>query len=102
MASTHPLRILLAEDNTVNQRVGLLMLSRLGYVADLAPNGHQGVNAIERAEYDLVLMDIQMPDTNGIDAARVIRESWVQVSFHFCADRRGPRGRQTKIPRSGF
>jgi CheY-like chemotaxis protein len=77
MASKYPLRILLAEDNTVNQHVGLLMLSRLGYVADLAQDGQQAVKAIERAEYDLILMDIQMPDMNGIDAARVIREKLV-------------------------
>jgi signal transduction histidine kinase/DNA-binding response OmpR family regulator len=74
MATKHPLRILLAEDNTVNQQVGLLMLSRLGYLADLAPDGHRALNAIEKTAYDLILMDIQMPDMNGIDAARIIRE----------------------------
>jgi signal transduction histidine kinase/DNA-binding response OmpR family regulator len=74
MATKHPLRILLAEDNTVNQQVGLLMLSRLGYLADLAPDGHRALKAIEKTAYDLILMDIQMPDMNGIDAARMIRE----------------------------
>jgi signal transduction histidine kinase/DNA-binding response OmpR family regulator len=74
MAANHPLRILLAEDNIVNQQVGLLMLSRLGYHADLAADGQLALNAVEKAEYDLILMDIQMPNMNGTDAARIIRQ----------------------------
>ena len=74
MGSTFPLRILLAEDNPVNQKVGLLMLSRLGYEADLAVNGLKALEAIEKKGYDLVLMDIQMPEMNGIEASRLSRE----------------------------
>jgi CheY-like chemotaxis protein len=74
MATKHPLRILLAEDNSVNQQVGLLMLSRMGYHADLARDGQQALNAVEKAPYDLILMDIQMPNVNGTEAARLIRE----------------------------
>ncbi|MCE0484100.1 MAG: response regulator [Methylacidiphilales bacterium] len=70
----NPLRILLAEDNGVNQKVGLLMLSRFGYSASLAANGQLVLDAIEKATFDLVLMDIQMPDLNGIEAARILRE----------------------------
>jgi len=74
MAAAHPLRILLAEDNAVNQKVQMLMLSRLGYTADLACNGLRAVEAVEKAVYDVILMDIQMPEMNGIDAVRIIRE----------------------------
>jgi CheY-like chemotaxis protein len=74
LATKHPLRILVAEDNTVNQRVALIMLSRLGYTADLVSDGQQALNAIEKAAYDLILMDIQMPIMKGTDAARLIRE----------------------------
>jgi len=74
MAVTHPLRILLAEDHAVNQKVQMLMLSRLGYAADLAVNGKRAVEAVGKVSYDVVLMDVQMPEMNGIDATCLIRK----------------------------
>jgi CheY-like chemotaxis protein len=65
---------LLAEDNSVNQQVGLLMLSRLGYIAHLAVDGRRALDAVEKVRYDLILMDNQMPNMDGVDAARIIRE----------------------------
>jgi two-component system, sensor histidine kinase and response regulator len=76
LATEKPLRILLAEDNAVNQKVALLMLSRLGYSADLAVNGLRVLDALGKSQYDLILMDIHMPEMDGIEAARIIRERY--------------------------
>ena len=61
LAERLPLRILLAEDNSINQRVGLLLLERMGYMADVAGNGIEVLEALRRQPYDLILMDVQMP-----------------------------------------
>jgi CheY-like chemotaxis protein/HPt (histidine-containing phosphotransfer) domain-containing protein len=68
-----PLRILVAEDNAVNQRLALLTLERMGYRGDVAANGWEVVQATERQPYDVILMDVQMPELDGLAATRIIR-----------------------------
>jgi signal transduction histidine kinase/DNA-binding response OmpR family regulator len=72
LADRHPLRVLVAEDNGVNQKVALAMLRHLGYRADLAADGVEAVEAVRRVPYDVVFMDLQMPELDGIDATRQI------------------------------
>jgi CheY-like chemotaxis protein len=69
----HPLRILIAEDNPVNQRVASLLLLRLGYRAATAGNGLEALAALARADYDVVLMDVDMPELDGCEATRRLR-----------------------------
>jgi len=75
-AKNNPLRILLAEDHAPSQKVVLQMLNRLGYRADVAANGAEALQALERKHYDLVLMDLKLPEMDGLEATRALRQRW--------------------------
>ncbi len=68
--------IIIAEDDPVNQRITQLMLRKLGLHAESADNGLEVLQALERQHYDVVLMDIQMPELDGIEAMKIIRKRW--------------------------
>lgn len=67
------LRVLLAEDNAINQRLGRLMVEKLGHHVDVVANGREATEAVHLAPYDVVLMDVDMPEMDGLDATRIIR-----------------------------
>ncbi|MFK7949980.1 MAG: response regulator [Saprospiraceae bacterium] len=72
--SYYPVNILVAEDHIINQKIILFLLRKAGYDVDIVDNGKEAIDAVLEKRYDIVFMDVQMPEIDGIEATRIIRE----------------------------
>ncbi|NKB76745.1 MAG: response regulator [Gammaproteobacteria bacterium] len=85
VAEKFPRNILLADDNATNRKLGVLMLKRLGYVIDLANDGQEAIDACAKNQYDIIFMDIEMPEVDGFEATRTIRQKYDRPTLSIVA-----------------
>jgi CheY-like chemotaxis protein len=81
LAQRLPLRVLLCDDNTINQKVALRLLQQMGYRADLSGNGREALESLDSQPYDLIFMDVMMPEMGGLEATRIIRQRQQQTAL---------------------
>jgi signal transduction histidine kinase/CheY-like chemotaxis protein len=102
LAQHFPLNILVAEDNLINQEVILYILQKLGYTPRIVENGQQAVQAVYDSTYDIILMDLQMPEMDGLEATRAIRENGKQQPFIIAMTANAMQGDEEECLQAGM
>jgi CheY-like chemotaxis protein len=101
-AQKHPLKFLVAEDNMINQKLILHILNRLGYAPDMVNNGVEAVKAVETNSYDLILMDVQMPEMDGLEATETIRKQNIKQPVIIALTANTMQGDQEECLKAGM
>ena len=98
----HPLKLLVAEDNLINQKLILHILNRLGYTPDMAGNGLEALEAVQKYCYDIILMDVQMPEMDGLEATEIIRKQNIKQPVIIALTANTMQGDQEECLRAGM
>ncbi len=102
VSAENSLNILLAEDNAVNQKVIAHMLAKIGYTADIVQNGLEAVEASVQKKYDIILMDVQMPEMDGLEATKFIRQQLAVQPFIIAMTANAMQGDKEECLASGM
>jgi CheY-like chemotaxis protein len=101
-AEKYPLKFLVAEDNLINQKLILHILNRLGYTPDMANNGIEAIEAVEQNSYDIILMDVQMPEMDGLEATELIRKQNIKQPVIIALTANTMQGDQEECLKAGM
>jgi CheY-like chemotaxis protein len=96
------MNLLVAEDNLINQKLIQHILSRLGYKVTMKENGQDAINEVHQNSYDIVLMDVQMPEMDGLEATRIIRKSDIMQPIIIALTANAMQGDQEECLRAGM